>query len=131
MRYAMTLLVSLTLGACDYTEPVTGVADNGEVFTGTATGKGALAGNLELISDRGLRCYGSYNMASTIMKVLGETTVRPSYATVGCNREKTGSFTMVPSFKPQPTSAKGVGQIGDRQVTITMEKVPGVRFMLP
>jgi hypothetical protein len=105
MPIGIVVLASF-LGGCALTLPVTGRSDSGdETFTGTATGYSDGGGNLEIASNRGLRCTGSFVYV----------TRREGRGTFNCSNGQSGPF----EFVSTGLRGTGTGQIGPRRFTFT------------
>ncbi|WP_439611508.1 hypothetical protein [Reyranella sp.] len=106
MKKTLTMLAAAALVAgCDAGAKVNGMASDGETFTGTAvaTGYWDASGTLNLVSNRGLTCVGTYAYSG-----LGPN----GKATFTCNNGETGEV------KLDGNSAIGEGTIGTRRITV-------------
>ncbi|WP_293721284.1 hypothetical protein [Stappia sp.] len=94
------------LTACSMTLPVKGQANDGsETFTGSATGYADGAGTLEITSNRGRKCTG------TFVYVNG----RQGSGTFTCNDGASGPF----EFVSTGTRGTGTGMLNGRAFTFT------------
>lgn len=99
-------VVALALAGCSMTLPVTGQSVAGdETFTGSATGYADGGGTLTIISNRGLRCSGTFVYV----------TARNGSGTFNCTNGKSGPF----KFVSTGTRGTGTGEIGGRAFTFT------------
>ena len=98
---AMTML-----SACSMTLPVTGQSVAGdETFSGSATGYMDGGGTLEIASNKGMKCSGSFVYE----------TRRNGSGTFVCTNGQSGPF----SFVSTGTRGTGTGNIGGRAFTFT------------
>ena len=105
MRYAIVIL-ALALAGCSVTLPVKGTMEEGdEIFTGTSTGYGDGGGTLQIVSNRGLSCTGTFVFV----------TQRSGSGTFNCNNGMSGPFDFVSSGG----RGTGTGRIGQRRFTFT------------
>lgn len=100
---AAALAASLT--GCEAGAKVTGMASDGESFTGiaNATGYWDASGTLNLVSNRGLTCVGTY--AYTGLGPNGR-------ASFTCNNGETGEVRL------DGNTSTGEGTIGNRRITV-------------
>lgn len=108
MRKLVGILAIMALvSACDSSVKMTGSTPDGEAFTGTATATGAwdTSGPVQLISNRGLTCVGSF-VFEGIMGPAGEMKFT-------CNNGETGQVRMYGVL-----SGTGEGTIGQRPITL-------------
>jgi len=107
MRYAIAMVVlAMTLSGCSVTRPVQGAMEDGqETFTGTATGYTDGSGNLQVTSNRGLACSGTFVLV----------TARNGSGTFNCNNGQSGPF----DFVTTGSRGTGNGRIGQRRFTFT------------
>lgn len=98
--------VALLLPACSSTLPVTGqMMDGSESFTGSATGYLDGGGTVELVTNKGVKCSGSFVYV----------TRRNGSGTFTCANGESGPF----SFVSTGQRGTGTGTIGGRPVTFT------------
>lgn len=107
MKRLMVIAASATmLAGCSMTLPVQGVTESGdETFTGSATGYADGAGKLELRSNHGLVCTGTFVYV----------TERTGSGTFNCSNGQSGPFNFVSSG----TRGTGTGRIGNKPFTFT------------
>jgi hypothetical protein len=107
MRNMVTLaLGSALLSGCAMTLPVKGQSsDGGETFTGSATGYADGGGNLQITSNKGRRCEGTFVYV----------TDRKGNGTFNCNDGQSGPF----EFVSTGLRGTGTGNIGGRPFTFT------------
>jgi hypothetical protein len=105
-RRAVAILAPLFLVACSMTLPVTGrVEGTDETFTGRATGYMDGGGDLELTSNMGARCTGSFVYVTS----------RQGRGMFNCNDGRTGPF----EFVSTGTRGTGTGDFSGRRFTFT------------
>jgi hypothetical protein len=105
---ALTFVIAALMGlsGCAMTLPVSGQSTDGsETFTGKATGYADGGGTLELASNRGLNCKGSFVYE----------TRRSGSGTFICTNGQSGPF----QFVSTGTRGTGTGTIGGRTFTFT------------
>ena len=96
----------LLMTSCAMTLPLRGQTEAGdETFTGKATGYADGGGTLELVSNKSMKCNG------TFVYVTG----RNGEGTFTCSNGRSGSFTFVSTG----TRGTGKGNIGGRGFTFT------------
>ena len=101
---ATVLVLGSALGGCSLTLPVQGhVAATGETFTGRATGYADGAGDLMIISNKGVRCTGAFVYVSR----------RQGDGTFVCDDGRTGPFTFVSTGQ----RGTGSGRLGGEPFT--------------
>ncbi len=106
MKQAVTAaLLVASVTACDAGAKITGSASDGETFSGiaTATGYWDASGTLNLISNRGLTCVGTYAYAG--LGPFGK-------ASLTCNNGETGEVRL------DSNTSTGEGTIGSRRITV-------------
>lgn len=100
------VFVALGLGACSMTLPVQGsIEDGSETFTGSATGYMDGGGKLEIMSNKGLSCSGTFVYVTS----------RNGRGTFTCANGQSGPF----EFVSTGTRGTGTGRIGSRPFTFT------------
>jgi hypothetical protein len=98
--------VAWLLAGCSMTLPVRGASTNGdETFTGTATGYLDGGGTLEVTSNRGMHCSGTFVYV----------TQRHGRGTFQCQNGQSGPF----QFVSTGSQGTGTGEIGGRKFTFT------------
>lgn len=104
-KVVVTALLAVFLAGCEAGAKVTGTASDGETFTGVAnaTGYWDASGTLNLVSNRGLTCVGTY--AYTGLGPNGQ-------ASFTCNNGETGQVRL------DGGSSTGEGTIGARRITV-------------
>ena len=107
MKSLILSVATLTLlSGCAMTLPVTGQSTDGsETFTGKATGYVDGGGTLELASNRGLNCKGTFVYE----------TQRNGSGTFICTNGQSGPF----QFVSTGTRGTGTGTIGSKTFTFT------------
>lgn len=105
-RLFVPALCAIILSGCGMTLPLKGQSESGdETFTGKATGYIDGAGTLELTSNKGLKCKGTFVYV----------THRNGEGTFTCSTGQSGSF----SFVSTGTRGTGTGSVGNRKFTFT------------
>ncbi|WP_289296249.1 hypothetical protein [uncultured Reyranella sp.] len=113
MKKTFTILAAgVLLAACDAGAKVNGMASDGETFTGTAvaTGYWDASGTINLVSNRGLTCVGTYAYVG-----LGPT----GKATFNCTDGRSGELTL------DANASTGEGTIGTQRLTVRWGSVRG------
>ncbi len=106
LRLAIALTVCLTTTGCSLTLPVRGSeVDGQEVFHGSATGQMDGGGTINITSDRGRSCEGTFVYV----------TKREGEGSFLCSDGAAGSFTFVSTG----TRGAGQGTIGGRRFSFT------------
>jgi hypothetical protein len=105
-RLYAPILGALILSGCGMTLPLKGQTESGdETFTGKATGYVDGGGTLDLTSNKGLKCSGTFVYV----------THRNGEGTFTCSTGQSGSF----SFVSTGTRGTGSGSIGSRKFTFS------------
>ncbi len=103
---AFVPLAAVMLAGCSLTLGVTGqFQDGSETFSGSATGYANGGGTLEITSNRGTVCKGTFVYV----------TRRDGKGTFTCNDGRSGPF----EFVSTGTSGTGTGQLGDKPFTFS------------
>lgn len=106
MRIAFAVIASVMLAGCSMTLPVQGQLANGEeTFSGSATGYSDGAGTLEIKSNKGTSCKGTFVYV----------TRRDGKGTFNCSNGQSGPFEFVSSG----TRGTGTGTLGGKPFTFT------------
>lgn len=105
LRCIAAVTAALSVAACDNSVKLRGTADDGETFNGIAIGTGAFdqSGTLQVVSNRGLNCVGTYQF---------EGLAGPKgKATMNCSDGSTAGASL------DMNTRRGAGTIGDRKLT--------------
>ena len=116
-RLFMSLLLLTTamliLSGCSFSLPVRGQVENStETFLGTATGFKSRNGSMEVITNKGSHCNGTFVYTGSHMGT----------GIFTCDDGRTGPF----EFSYHGLTGVGVGRFGDSKFTFTFgEKIQG------
>jgi len=104
-RFLLKVGLLALLAGCDAGAKITGTTSDGETFTGTAvaTGYWDASGIVNLVSNRGLTCVGTYAYNGT-----GSN----GRATFTCNNGEIGTVQL------NGSASVGEGTLGNRQITV-------------
>lgn len=99
-------LAVLAVTACDNSVRLTGATDDGETFKGVAIGTGFAdqSGTMQLVSDRGLNCVGTY--------VFEGVSGPKGTASFNCSNGAAGEATL------DMNRRSGDGTLGGRRITL-------------
>src|SRR5271169_6571513 len=99
---SLTISGLLALAACSFTHPVHGVEDNGVQFLGTATGYLNGDGDIQMTTDDGRNCTGTYHWT-------GSSEAANANGTFQCDGGVTGTF----ASEGTAASSTGFGRTSD------------------
>lgn len=106
MRSIALIAAAALLAGCSMTLPLQGSLEEGdETFSGTATGHSDGGGTLQIESNRGLSCRGTFVYVTS----------RNGRGTFNCSNGMSGPF----DFVSTGTRGTGAGRIGGRRFTFT------------